>query len=95
MAEKHHYLLDGALTLILSFIVLVYLISGDRPPDSACTWYGAIVGGVALGFLSNAQLMSKISIPSGLLVAIGRLEGENRTLSDHLKRLTERGGGAN
>jgi len=75
--DKNHYWLDGGLTLLLSFIVLVYLINGGRPPEVACTWYGSIVAGVALGFLSNAQLMSKLPIPTRALAALRSMRAEN------------------
>lgn len=61
--EKYYYLIDGAVTAVIGFLVLGSLIKNGRPPEQACAWYSSILAGVALGFLTNSDLMTKLPIP--------------------------------
>jgi hypothetical protein len=61
--RSHYYVVDGGVTLVLSLIVMLALIKNGRPPDSAAQWYGALIGGAALGLLTNSELITKIPIP--------------------------------
>lgn len=58
--EEYFYLIDGAVTVVLGFLVLASMIKLGWPPEQACSWYGAVLVGVALGFLTNSDLMTKL-----------------------------------
>jgi hypothetical protein len=42
---------------------MLALIKNGHPHDSAAQWYGALIGGVALGLLTNSELITKIPVP--------------------------------
>jgi len=58
--KSHYYRVDFAVSLMLAFIVLLYLMREGHPPDSASAWYGALLTGVGLGFLTNNDLLARI-----------------------------------
>ena len=58
--KKHYYRVDFFVCFTLAFAVLLYLIRDGHAPDSAATWYGAILTGVGLGFLTNNDLIGRI-----------------------------------
>ena len=59
-AKAHYYQVDLGVSLVLGFAALLYLIRDGHPPDSAAAWYGALLTGLGLGFLTNNDLMSRI-----------------------------------
>ena len=59
-AKAHYYWVDLGVSLLLGFAALLYLIRDGHPPDSAAAWYGALLTGLGLGFLTNNDLMSRI-----------------------------------
>jgi hypothetical protein len=59
-AKAHYYQVDLGVSLLLGFAALLYLIRDGHPPDSAAAWYGALLTGLGLGFLTNNDLMSRI-----------------------------------
>jgi hypothetical protein len=64
--ERFYPWIDGAVTVVLGFLVLASFIKEGRPPEQGCSWYGAMLAGVALGFLTNSDLMTKLPIPTRL-----------------------------
>jgi hypothetical protein len=58
--RAHYYRVDFLVSLILAFLVLLYLMRDGHPPDSAAAWYGAILTGSGLGFLTNNDLLARI-----------------------------------
>jgi hypothetical protein len=58
--KKHYYVVDFLVSLVLAFIVLLYLMREGHPPDSASAWYGALLTGIGLGFLTNNDLLARI-----------------------------------
>lgn len=58
--KKHYYSVDFLVCLVLALAVLLYLIRDGHPPDSAATWYGAVLTGLGLGFLTNNDLIGRI-----------------------------------
>jgi hypothetical protein len=58
--RAHYYRVDFLVSLILGFLVLLYLMREGHPPDSAAAWYGAILTGSGLGFLTNNDLLARI-----------------------------------
>ena len=58
--KNHYYVVDFLTSLVLAFIVLLYLMREGHPPDSASTWYGALLTGIGLGFLTNNDLLTRI-----------------------------------
>ncbi len=58
--KKHYYKVDFLVSLVLAFVVLLYLMREGHPPDSAAAWYGALLTGIGLGFLTNNDLLARI-----------------------------------
>lgn len=58
--KNHYYVVDFLTSLVLAFIVLLYLMREGHPPDSASAWYGALLTGIGLGFLTNNDLLARI-----------------------------------
>src|ERR1700733_9385244 len=52
-AKEHYYQVDLCVSLLLGFAALLYLIRDGHPPDSAAAWYGALLTGLGLGFVTN------------------------------------------
>ena len=59
-AKAHYYLVDISVSTMLGLAALLYLIRDSHPPDSASAWYGALLTGFGLGFLTNNDLMARI-----------------------------------
>jgi hypothetical protein len=60
--KGHYYLVDFLVSLVLAFIVLLYLMKEGHPPDSAAVWSGALLTGIGLGFLTNNDLLARIKV---------------------------------
>jgi hypothetical protein len=58
--RRHYYTVDFFVSLVLAFVVLLYLMREGHPPDSASAWYGALLTGIGLGFLTNNDLLARI-----------------------------------
>ncbi|HSS98017.1 MAG TPA: hypothetical protein VLK33_13345 [Terriglobales bacterium] len=58
--KAHYYMVDFAVSIVLAFAVLLYLLKDGHPPDSATAWYGALLTGIGLGFLTNNDLLARI-----------------------------------
>jgi len=58
--KGHYYTVDFLASLLLAFVVLLYLMKEGHPPDSAAAWYGALLTGIGLGFLTNNDLLARI-----------------------------------
>lgn len=58
--QKHYYLVDLLVTLLLGFLVLVSLVQGNRPPQVGSHWYTALTAGVGLGLFTNSDLITKL-----------------------------------
>jgi hypothetical protein len=58
--KNHYYSVDFSVSLALAFVVLLYLMREGHPPDSAAAWYGALLTGIGLGFLTNNDLLARI-----------------------------------
>jgi hypothetical protein len=58
--KRHYYMVDLVVSLVLAFVVLLYLMKEGHPPDSASVWSGALLIGVGLGFLTNNDLLARI-----------------------------------
>ena len=58
--KQHYYRVDFSVSLVLAFVVLLYLMREGHPPDSAAAWYGALLTGIGLGFLTNNDLLARI-----------------------------------
>jgi hypothetical protein len=58
--KAHYYFVDLAVSTLLGLAALLYLIRDGHPPDSASAWYGALLTGFGLGFLTNNDLMARI-----------------------------------
>jgi uncharacterized membrane protein len=59
-AKAHYYLVDISVSTLLGLAALLYLVRDGHPPDSASAWYGALLTGFGLGFLTNNDLMARI-----------------------------------
>lgn len=59
-AKAHYYLVDISVSALLGLAALLYLIRDGHAPDSASAWYGALLTGFGLGFLTNNDLMARI-----------------------------------
>ncbi len=57
---KHYYWVDFAVTVLIGFIVLASLAKDGHPPAGAGFWNTAFVSGVALGLLTNSDLLTRI-----------------------------------
>jgi len=57
--KAHYYWVDLCVSATLTFLVLLYLLKDGHPPDQANTWYGALLVGTGLGFLTNNDLLNK------------------------------------
>ena len=60
--KHHYYAVDFGVSLALAFAVLLYLMKEGHPPDSAAAWYGAVLTGIGLGFLTNNDLLARIKV---------------------------------
>ena len=60
--KRHYYLVDFLVSLVLAFVVLLYLMREGHPPDTASAWYGALLTGIGLGFLTNNDLLARIKV---------------------------------
>ncbi len=58
--QKHYYLVDFCVTVILAFILLASLTTGGRPPQSGTTWYGALATGLGIGVFTNSELLTRL-----------------------------------
>jgi hypothetical protein len=58
--KRHYYLVDFVVSIALAFVVLLYLMKEGHPPDSAAAWYGALLTGIGLGFLTNNDLLARV-----------------------------------
>jgi hypothetical protein len=58
--KAHYYPVDITVSILLGLAALLYLIRDGHPPDSASAWYGALLTGFGLGFLTNNDLMARI-----------------------------------
>jgi len=58
--KAHYYPVDLTVSILLGLAALLYLIRDGHPPDSASAWYGALLTGLGLGFLTNNDLMARI-----------------------------------
>jgi hypothetical protein len=57
---KHYYFVDAVLTVTLGGLVLLALVTDGCPPDTADSSIAAYLMGVALGALTNSELLLKI-----------------------------------
>jgi len=57
---KYYYPVDGALTVLIGFLALLVLLKDHHAPDNVLYWYSALGSGVALGALTNSELITKV-----------------------------------
>jgi hypothetical protein len=57
---RYYYPVDGALTLIIGLLALLVLLKDNHVPDTTLYWYSALGAGVALGALTNSELITKV-----------------------------------
>jgi hypothetical protein len=60
LVKNHYYIVDFLISLVLAFVVLLYWMREGHLPDSASAWYGALLTGIGLGFLTNNDLLARI-----------------------------------
>jgi hypothetical protein len=58
--QNHYYLVDCGVTLTIGLLSLALLLKNNHVPDSGLYWYSALGAGVALGLLTNSELLSKL-----------------------------------
>jgi len=58
--QKHYYFVDCGVTLVVGLISLSLLVKNNHVPDSGLYWYSTLGSGVALGLLTNSELLSKL-----------------------------------
>jgi len=56
---KHYYAVECACTLLLGFIAMAVLAKDGTLPDSATNSSGALIMGLALGLLTDGELLAK------------------------------------
>jgi len=57
---KYYYPVDGTLTVIIGLLALLVLLKDNHVPDTTLYWYSALGAGVALGALTNSELITKV-----------------------------------
>lgn len=57
---NHYYLVDCSLTVVIGFLALLVLLKDNHVPDTGLYWYAALGSGVALGALTNSELITKV-----------------------------------
>jgi hypothetical protein len=57
---KYYYGVDGGLTVVLGLLALLLLLKDNHVPDTALYWYTALGAGVALGALTNSELITRV-----------------------------------
>jgi hypothetical protein len=57
---SHYYQVDCLVTLVLGLAALLFLVKDGHLPDNGVVWYGALLMGLALGLLTNSELITKL-----------------------------------
>jgi hypothetical protein len=57
---KYYYPVDCTLTVIIGILALLVLLKDNHVPDTTLYWYSALGAGVALGALTNSELITKV-----------------------------------
>lgn len=58
--QKNYYLVDCGVTMAVGLLSLTILLKDNHVPESGLYWYSALGAGVALGLLTNSELLSKL-----------------------------------
>jgi hypothetical protein len=58
--QQHYYFVDCAVTLTVGLLSLTLLLKNNHVPDTGLYWYSTLGSGVALGLLTNSELLSKL-----------------------------------
>ena len=58
--NAHYYQVDFIVTLVLGLAAMLFLIKDGHLPADGVSWYGAGLLGLALGLLTNSELVTKL-----------------------------------